>query len=520
MASLVSSGSPTFGSSRCALDTADRLQLPKDFLDETQGWLAFRVRMGFSASGGSAAPRLFEIADGANGDLQCGYDTGVDQWYMYRDTAGGWNQINTATQSFVSGDDVTVIVSWTATTISISFNGANFVVDSSAQHIPSLNGTFDLGNSPGANRSIESSFWWVAGGRGTLTNANAAAIHALGNTDPSGWPDFPSSPDFIWDAVGLPYTTLFPVTAVLDNFNRADGAGLGSNWTSDPEGYGYGTFDINTNQAKPNGTFPANYWNVTAFGADQEVFATLAVLPPGGGARLLARQTTPGVSGTEDNYEFEIGTAGGNSYISRTTNGARTTIKTTGVTFAAGDQVGLRCFGDQIIVFKNGVEIDRITDSTNTAGGYIAMVGQNDSGLRWDDFGGGNFTAGPLLSNKVATSVATRGADLTGTGTSTALLANKVATSIVVRGADLVMGGILLVGKLASSAAVRGATLTATGVATLLSGKVGTSVVVRGADLHMAIAPETGNTLTLGAEGSNTLSLGVESANTLTLNPE
>src|SRR4249919_1098722 len=184
MPSLTSSGSPTFGGSRCALDTTDRLQLPANLFDETQGWLAFRVKMGFASTGGAAAPRAFEWADGANGDLQCGYDTGVDQWYMYRDNPGGSNQINSATQSFASGDDLTIVVAWRAGQISISINGANFITDATAQHIPTLVGTFDIGNSPGANRSIESSYWWAAGGNGTLSNADAATIHAFGNGEP------------------------------------------------------------------------------------------------------------------------------------------------------------------------------------------------------------------------------------------------------------------------------------------------------------------------------------------------
>jgi len=542
--SLTTSGSPTFGGSRCALDTTDRLQLPANLFDETQGWLAFRIRMGFASTGGAAAPRAFEWADGAAGDLQCGYDTGVDQWYMYRDNPGGSNQVNSATQSFASGDDLTIVVAWRSGQISISVNGANFVTDATAQHIPTLVGTFDIGNSPGANRSIESSYWWAAGGNGTLSNADAATIHAFGNGEPDTLASLPGTATFLWRAISAEYDG-FPTTSVLDNFNRANGAGLGANWGTDPEGFGYGTFDINSNQAKPNGAFPANYWSAQSFNADCEVYATIAALPPSGAMRLIARQTTPGVSATEDNYELEVGTSGGNSYISRTVNGSRTTIKTTGVTFAVGDQMGLRCVGDQIIAFKNGVEIDRVTDATNTAGGYIGMVGQNDSAILFDDFGGGNYvpvaksmlpgfiTSGQnargvnlsatgvttLLPGFLASGQNARGVNLSGQGSVT-LLPGRVASGEIVRGVNISNAGTLLVGRIASGQNVRGVNLSASGTATLSVGKVGSVATVRGVLMLITMGLEATDSLSLGAEGTDTLTLTPRTPDPFTLNPE
>lgn len=541
MPSLTTSGSPTFGGSRCALDTTDRLQLPANLFDETQGWLAFRVKMGFASTGGAAAPRAFEWADGANGDLQCGYDTGVDQWYMYRDNPGGSNQINSATQSFASGDDLTIVVAWRAGQISISINGANFITDATAQHIPTLVGTFDIGNSPGANRSIESSYWWAAGGNGTLSNADAATIHAFGNGEPDDLASLPGTATFLWRAISAEYDG-FPSTSVIDNFNRANGSGLGANWTADPEGFGYGNFDINTNQAKPASTFSAMYWNPTSFNADQEVYATLAVAPANA-CRLIARQSTPGVSATEDNYDLEADNT--SSYISYTLNGARNTILNLGVLFVAGDVMGLRCVGSTIIAYRNGVEIGRVTDSHVTAGGYIGMVTQNDNTTRFDDFGGGNYipvaksmlpgfiTSGQnargvnlsatgvttLLPGFLASGQNARGVNLSGQGSVT-LLPGRVASGEIVRGVNISNAGTLLVGRIASGQNVRGVNLSASGTATLSVGKVGSVATVRGVLMLITMGLEATDSLSLGAEGTDTLTLTPRTSDPFTLNPE
>lgn len=41
----------------------------------------------------------------------------------------------------------------------------------------------------------------------------------------------------------------FPLTTVLDNFDRADGD-LGSNWTGDSHGYGWPKMDVASNRMK------------------------------------------------------------------------------------------------------------------------------------------------------------------------------------------------------------------------------------------------------------------------------
>lgn len=185
------------------------------------------------------------------------------------------------------------------------------------------------------------------------------------------------------------FTSIFPVTSKLDDFNRANVLGLGPNWTPDPEAAGYASFDINSNRATPNTAFSAAYWNKTNFPADQEVFVTLAVLPVQA-ARVLARVTGIGVLATENNYEFEVD-GSLNSFISRTFKGTRTTVSGALAGFSAGDQMGLRCVGDQIIAYKNGTEIGRVTDASHASPGVIAMVAQNDTTVRFEDFGGGDI---------------------------------------------------------------------------------------------------------------------------------
>jgi hypothetical protein len=196
----------------------------------------------------------------------------------------------------------------------------------------------------------------------------------------------------------------FPITPVLDNANRADAA-EGANWTADPDGAGYAIWNIATNRFAPSTAFSASWWNPTSFAADQEVFVTVPVVPPSGACRLYARISSPGVTASVDDYELEID--GSSSYISKTINGTRTFLSNLGVLFAAGDQMGLRCQGDQIIAFRNGTEIGRVTDSSITGGGFIGKVAQNSTGVRLDDFGGGSLGLPAVSSAGVGATSAT-----------------------------------------------------------------------------------------------------------------
>jgi len=97
------------------------------------------------------------------------------------------------------GDLVTLVIKWGGAP-AISVNGAAFVSDGALVESAITATSFDIGTSGtvNANREIDSDIFWSAAGRGTLTDADAAAIHAFGNTDPM-IQSFPGQPTFFWD---------------------------------------------------------------------------------------------------------------------------------------------------------------------------------------------------------------------------------------------------------------------------------------------------------------------------------
>jgi hypothetical protein len=68
-----------------------------------------------------------------------------------------------------------------------------------------------------------------------------------------------------------PNGNTFPATAVLDNFNRTNGA-IGSGWSGVTGGY-----SINANRLDV-GLGDNIYWNSTPYGADQEVYVTFTTV--------------------------------------------------------------------------------------------------------------------------------------------------------------------------------------------------------------------------------------------------
>src|SRR3990172_11420265 len=70
----------------------------------------------------------------------------------------------------------------------------------------------------------------------------------------------------------------FPIVPLLDNFNRADSATLGSNWSTAEE---HGSLQIVSNQCAVvnEASTKGNYWNVTTFSGDVEAYFTVVVAP-------------------------------------------------------------------------------------------------------------------------------------------------------------------------------------------------------------------------------------------------
>jgi hypothetical protein len=201
----------------------------------------------------------------------------------------------------------------------------------------------------------------------------------------------------------------FPTTSVLDDFNRANGA-LGSNWTNDPFGTTQPAPAITSN-AVTFGTFGcAAWWNPGTFGADSEVFCTVATKPANGTGflQLLARIQTPG-STAGDAYKAELSPATGTDTVDvyRVINGVDTAVGSVSQEFNAGDKVGMEVTGTgatvTIKIFRHdGVswaQVGASISDTNaarivTAGNIGLGCFQSTATAVADDFGGGTLAAG------------------------------------------------------------------------------------------------------------------------------
>lgn len=190
-----------------ATRAAARVQAPASLLDETQGWVAMRVRLGWA----NTFPETVSVFTWGTGGarLICYWDSTNDRWVMLRENGGQGYAIRA--HSFSADSVITIVCKWTATGQSISINGEPFLTNngSAVIAIPDVTSTIDIG-STGASSQIDSDVLWLACGIGTLTDANAATIHGFGNLDPA-WYELPDNSDVTatWDADTTTY--FFPM---------------------------------------------------------------------------------------------------------------------------------------------------------------------------------------------------------------------------------------------------------------------------------------------------------------------
>ncbi|MBP7691322.1 MAG: hypothetical protein KA764_05370, partial [Anaerolineales bacterium] len=207
----------------------------------------------------------------------------------------------------------------------------------------------------------------------------------------------------------LPATVPFPSTTILDTFDRPD-SGLGSNWAGAIGGYA-----IVSNQASVIGGSDV-YWAPAAYGPDQEVYVTIAAVSATSNEQdLLLKAQTPGTYGGGV-IEVWYDAAGGRAQVWTFANSQGWVQHGADlpVAFAAGDQFGARARADGTVeVYRNGTLLGvRSVASWPYAanGGYVGLWFVNAAGVRLDNFGGGNVTAGLPTSTPVpptATATAT-----------------------------------------------------------------------------------------------------------------
>ena len=221
-----------------ATHNASRVQAPVSLIDETQGWIACRIRMGFAVAnepgGGAGNLKIMDWRDSATEGLLLYYSEGSNIFQMLRRSGGVSVGANSPVQSFVAGDVITFVAAWEAGRTRLSINGGAFA-NTNGAGIPTLSATlFNIGVEEGGTaQHINSDVFWFACGTGTLTDADAAAIHAFGNTDPTlsteqaiargyGTLDtIPGSPTMLWPADTTTYYTADTTTAAGGDYPAA-----------------------------------------------------------------------------------------------------------------------------------------------------------------------------------------------------------------------------------------------------------------------------------------------------------
>lgn len=166
---------------------AGRVQQPvSGLLTATQGWFAARLRTGWGNGGASGNPRVAQWrVDGSN-RVALLYNNGANLWQTTRVASGTGTSANVAGGTFTSGDTPTVVSAWESTRVRTSLNGGTFTSAADA-NIPNLAAqtTVDIGSEVGVGDYLYGDVLWYATGSGTLTNADAAALNAFGDTPPT-----------------------------------------------------------------------------------------------------------------------------------------------------------------------------------------------------------------------------------------------------------------------------------------------------------------------------------------------
>lgn len=194
----------------------------------------------------------------------------------------------------------------------------------------------------------------------------------------------------------------FPTTSVLDTLQ---GASLSANWTT-----GGVLGDSATVSEDANGAFSATgvgasaVWNPTTFGADEEAYATLAVLPTAGSFDAVWVRITNPPSATVTGYFLRVTPSTGLFDVrKKVAGGASASLGHTFTqAFAAGDSFGLSIAGTTISVwYRSGAGawtlLGSFTDASISGGGSIGFS-VSEAAVRMTNFGGGTIvtaTASP-----------------------------------------------------------------------------------------------------------------------------
>lgn len=181
---------------------------------------------------------------------------------------------------------------------------------------------------------------------------------------------------------------------VTDNFDRANNASLGSNWTTPS---GTNAIRINSNQAAGNATLGggAAYWSANAFNDDQ--YSKCIPIGLAAGGRYEYAGVRMGGANGEGYYAKTDGTNSWLVYINAA--GAESTLATFSGTGFNGstDILEIRAVGTAIRFYKNGSQIGSDATDSNIASGYAGFLEAPDNNTAIDSWEGGNVTSGTTV---------------------------------------------------------------------------------------------------------------------------
>jgi hypothetical protein len=194
-----------------------------------------------------------------------------------------------------------------------------------------------------------------------------------------------------------------PLTPVLDNFNRADNSGPpGSNWTHMP-GLSSGAANdlfITSDQITGDPGTDADYYNVQPFGANSEVYVTVATKPTTDldSVALSLRYQNPSLatsSGYQAMFIYESGGLDQYRIVLRSSGESGSVLASaTGPELNPGDKLLFRAIGTTLELWRgSGGTWTRILSTTNATiqtAGYLGLAAHNGA-VRLDDFGGGTL---------------------------------------------------------------------------------------------------------------------------------
>jgi hypothetical protein len=188
----------------------------------------------------------------------------------------------------------------------------------------------------------------------------------------------------------------FPTTSLLDALTAA---ALSANWTTGGVLGDAAAMTENSNGAfSSTGAGASAVWNPTVFGADQEAYATLHVLPaPTAFAQVWVRITNP-PSATTTGYFLRVTPSTGVFNVrKKIAGGSSSSIGTFSQAVAAFDSFGLSVVGSTLTAwYKSGagawVSLGSFVDASIAGGGSVGFS-VNDSTVRLTNFGGGTVVS-------------------------------------------------------------------------------------------------------------------------------